>query len=785
MKIVKPILITVATIAVLVVLAAVIAPPVAKRYIVNHSKGMVGRQINLRGLYANVFTGYTRLTGFELLDTNDRDRFVAFDTLVVKVSLFRLLANELRINRIRLVNPDIQVWQKGEMFNFSDLLQAPDATQDTTVINAEAVTTASNTPADTRQDSATSVAASTDTPMAIALNNISIVGGHIAYNDRLVGSEWHLNDLQLEIPGVYFSGQNTDIGLNLNFREGGSLHTSMQYNLEAGAYTLRLQLNDFAIDNTLPYLQQSLNVNQVKGLLSADLYLAGNTAHALDITVKGTTALRQFRLTDAADQDIFAAGEFAVDIAAINPEKQQFRFNTLSLKDFSSRFDLYKESNTFSRLLKDAGADTTAKAETGITREDNAPARNTGPAPDFFIGNLSVDNAAFVYNDHTLHEPFRFNLGNIRMSAHNLTLNGKNRVDIKSTLDNGGTISLTWNGQPDDPSNQTINLQIKNLDLKQFTPYSLQYFGYPMTQGVLAFSSINDIRNNNLDGRNKLDIYRCEVDKKRKDPKPEFNIPLRTALYIIKDMNDHIKMDLPVKGNIQSPSFSYKKIIIRTLSNLLLKVAVSPFSFLANSLGLSYHELKDIPFEVYQSDFTPEQFDRINQLTAVLKAKPEMTLALQQYYNPAQGEQTLALFQAQKSYYLQTHPEVSDSTLQAIDYVRITEISPKDPAFAAYVASRVAPELQSADLNTQLLSLTPPETLQSQVAMLARLRDQKLKSYLLHQGLDEKNIRLGSVSADSLANYSGKNRYTFQLTFGDEELPETTADDPGTTTEEP
>lgn len=748
MKILKPIGITVATLGVLLIIAAIIAPPVAKHYIVKHSKEMIGRQINIDGLYANIFTGYTRITGFELLDTNDRDRFVSFDSLVVKLSLFRLLANELKVNRIRLVHPDIQVWQKGSDFNFSDLLQnSPD-----TVISDSPQT---DTLAETE-------------PMAIALNNIAIVGGNLSYQDLLVGSQWNTNDIQLYIPGVYFSGKNTDIGLNLNFSEGGSLHTNMQYNLEAGSYLLSLQLNDFAIDNLLPYLQQSLNVGQIKGLLSADLQLQGNTAHALDITVKGSTGLKQFRLTDLHEKDILSAGELALNIATINPEKQQFRFEDIRIQDLKSAFDLYPQSNTFSQLLKSDTLHNTAPAE------DVPQADTVQDAPDFFIHEFSVDNASFTFQDHTLHEPFHFAIHDICINASDFTFSGNNQVSIKSSLENGGTIALNWSGRLDDISNQDLNLFIKNLDLKLFSPYSIQYFGYPLQNGVLAFSSINNIRNHYLDGRNKLDIYRCEVDKKRRDIRAEINIPLRTALYIIKDVNDKIKMDLPVKGNINSPSFSYKKIIFKTLTNLLIKVAVSPFSFIAHSLGLSSHDLKDIPFDIYRADFTPEQFSLINQLATIIKAKPEMILELQQKYNPAQAEQALAIFQAQKAYYLTTHPEIRDTTLQAIDYVRITEISTKDPAFQAYITAQVPSEIQTTDLNTQILALIPMEELSKQTEILAKLRDQKLKDYLLLQGLTEKNIRIESVQTDSLVNYKGKNCYTFQLTLEDElPLPET------------
>ncbi|RHV94277.1 hypothetical protein DXA95_08995 [Odoribacter sp. OF09-27XD] len=47
MKILKPIVVTLSAILVLLILATIIAPPVAKNYIIKHSKEMIGRQINI------------------------------------------------------------------------------------------------------------------------------------------------------------------------------------------------------------------------------------------------------------------------------------------------------------------------------------------------------------------------------------------------------------------------------------------------------------------------------------------------------------------------------------------------------------------------------------------------------------------------------------------------------------------------------------------------------------------------------------------------------------------
>lgn len=745
MKIIKPLIITLSTLIVILVIITFITPPIAKNYIVKHSKEMIGRQIHIEGLYANIFTGFARIKGFQLLERNDRDTFVAFDTLQVKMSLFHLLANEIRINQISLANPRINLQQKGANFNFDDLLTLGQA--DSTAINTGTDTT---------------VSTGTDN-MAIALYNITISGGHIVYNDLLRNSVWQMNDFGLQIPGVYFSGQSTDVGINLNFTDGGHLQTAIRYDMQAGNYDLKIALGNFSISPFRPYLTDFMNISSIQGILNTNLNIKGSTEHVTDLSLEGNIGLSAFSLKDSDNKQVLGTDSLSIDIQKINLGQNIFHFGNIAVNGIQALTELYPQSNTFSQLMKSAPADTTQPITT--------PVADTASAPDmdFRIDNFRINNSSFVFNDNTLHTPFSFSLENINMLAEHLTLNGKNKAKINSTLKNGGTINITWEGKLDDISNTDLMLNIKNLDLKTFTPYSLQYFGYPLTKGILSFTSINDIRNNILDGRNTLNIAQCEVANKQKHPKPEYNIPLKTALYLIKDVNDQIKIALPVQGNISSPEFSYKKIIFKTLTNLLVKVAVSPVNFLANSLGFSPDKLKNIPFEAIQNDFTPEQLTQITQLSEIIKAKPEMTLVMEQFINLHQSKSTLAQLYVKKNYYLQLHPEKTNESLQPIDYSKILEIDSKDLKFLNYVKAQVSEELKGAYLEEQILSLADTDQLSQLTQLLVNRRNQALESYLIRQGVPTRSIRISTAPEDKLSSYNGKNQYTVNLIFqGDE-----------------
>ena len=200
-------------------------------------------------------------------------------------------------------------------------------------------------------------------------------------------------------------------------------------------------------------------------------------------------------------------------------------------------------------------------------------------------------------------------------------------VDVR--MQKTGSAKLRWEGTLDDMNNQNITLWLTNLDLRDFGPYCEHYTAYPLTKGNLTFRSQNVIRNRYLDGTNHLDMFEPKVDKKRREIKAEMNIPLKQGLYVLKDKKGHVKMNLPVKGSLDSPEFSYRKIVLKAIGNVLLKVVTAPFSFLSgNKENLEY-----INIDPLQYVFTSEQYASLDKIAQALQDKPEMHIVLTQRVN--------------------------------------------------------------------------------------------------------------------------------------------------------
>ncbi len=711
----------------LLLVVALIVSPVAKWYIEKNSKELVGRVVTMDKLRVNIFTGSLRIVNFDIREQNEKESFVKFDTLAVKVKLFDFLRHKVTVQKVHLINPNINIWQKDSVFNFTDIINkfsSPDTiAQDTTP----------------------------STPWEIGIYDIQLRSGDAFYRDLAIGSKWDIKDLSLNIPGVYFSGKTTDIGFKLAFADGGTLASKLKYDIEKSIFDLHIDLDKFTLAGVLPYMQQSMRVSSIDGLLETHLDIMGDLNHIVNsLAVKGTVALTNLDLKDEQKELLLSANRIFVDIASISLQDSKYALNEFSTQGMATQFIMMKDStNNFSRLVKEsepaaqpAAEDTTSSAPMQLT-----------------IAKLDLSGSNIHVEDRALQVPFAYDLKDFSMKAADFNPDKNNKIDIQGKVGSTGIANINWNGNFNDLSNLDLKINFSHVALKDFTPYSLEYTAYPISNGLLKLSSQNIIRNNMLKGTNGLNIYKCTVDKARKDITPVMKVPLRAALYILKDRNEEIKIELPIEGNINSPEFSYKKIILKTLANLLVKVALSPFDALSKSMGFNPEQLETIEITSTQDEFTSIQYDKFTQLSNILVAKPELQLSMQQYidYNKAVKDFSMQLLKTR--YYTSIHSENTDTVAVATAAMQITDT---DPALVIFADAQLAATPVTGDIYTKAQTLYKTQAMQK-IDALAAKRNQLFVDYMGGLKIAPASLKVQTIPADSA--YTGKDMYKTNLTL--------------------
>lgn len=736
-KSLKILIIVASSIVTLLIITAVSISPIVKNYVEKHSRELVGRTMKMDKLSINIFTGGVKIENFVIYEQNDTGKFVAFDMFKTKIRLLPLLSSKCIIQRIQLSGAEVKISQRGDTFNFDDI-----------IAHFAADSTASPESDDT------------PTQWEIGIYNIAIDSSAILYKDLIVGSDWDINHMNLKIPGVYFSGKSTDVGLNLNFTSGGALRTDLKYDIEKKSYNLKLSLTNFSMEGLLPYLQQSMNINKIAGALDTEITVVGNTDHVMDFDLNGEAKLHNLLIEDNQGRKVIAVAGAQAMVENFNISKENFLFNKISADNVSTDFEVYKDGkNNFSDLMKSG--------------PEQAPTDSTTAADNsmnILIGELSVANSQITYTDLTLIKPFTYKVSDISLTAVNVNPAAHNNtIDISATMQNQGTAKIKWTGNLTGTTNHNIRIILANIDLTQFSPYSLQYFGYPIHDGTLNFTSQNIIINSMLNGTNKLNIYKCELAKKDKQVKPEYSVPLRVGLYILKDKRERIDLDLPIKGNVNSPEFSYKKIVIKALVNVLVKVAAAPVSFLANAMGLGGDKLQSIAINSMQHQFDSEQYAKLHELAVIIKTKPEMTLTLHQELNYTDALADYSLANLKMALYLKNNPDKQEK-IELIDIDAMMNTDTKSQELIAYADTLLITKGLpiSGNIQSKAVALFS-QNAEQQIAEGMMARNTLLYSHMTTKlGLPEKAFTITSQPLDSMKLYKGKSQYTVGMNMGAE-----------------
>ena len=731
-------LIVLAALIVIVFAALKVAPGIAKNYIVNHSEEIIGRKMKIENVEFSPFSFTVTVDDFAIYEPDGTTPFVAFEKFRINVNPTHLIKKEISVSEIYLKGLYTRVAQKGDKFNFSDILDkfATDSTADSTTAKEEAAKTA---PAiDSAQ--ALNLDPNEMIGFSVAVENITLEKGNIIYEDLKVGSKIHIQDFSVAIPAVYFSNKDTDIGVNLKFANGGDLGVKVQFNMKTQDFGVNVTLNKLALSVAKPYLNDFIKYKDFEGSLGANLNVAGNVNNVLSSNVSGTVSVDGIKLTETSGKTL-GVSHVGVGIAKANLNEMDFRVDSVIVNGAFAHLDLFKNGKTnIDVLLEPLSNPAKAEPADSTENEESKTAEKSKPLKAV-IKKLQVANTNVTATDHTPKQTFNYKVSNIAVNGSNINFNTPCTINVSAAFPEGGVLNLKYKGALSDIGTMDAYISVKNLALKHFSPYSHHYTGYPISSGTMAFASENKMNDWNIDSKNTIDIYNIDVADKDGNTDPEFTVPMKVGLYILKDKDDKIEFDVPVKGNVQDPEFSYLKIVWQTVMNLLIKVALSPLKIVGNvastgagAIGIDLGKNDEIYIDPLASSFTSEQFAKAQKMVEVLAKDKKLKLNFVQNFNMKKTVEAYKTHKLKTDFYKATQ---NKTTLNELDEKAIVAIEDKDSAYAAYAAEH-AKELDR-------------KTMEKEILAMAEARNQELLKTLQQQpGVTKKNLTITTAPRGSL-----------------------------------
>ena len=376
----KPIKITLIVLGSLILLyfiALLVGPKIARGYIEDHSKEMIGRTITIKNIFLNPFTYKLDIDTLAIMETDDKTRFVGFDKFSININPLKLFTRTLDISDINMKALYVRVNQHGERFNFSSILDH--LAQKDSIYYAEHPD--EKKAKDNTAKTVAEIAAAL--PVRVCLHDIVFEKGNIIYQDTKIGSKFHLKDFSINIPMVYLEDNATDVDLALKFADGGDLKLKVDANMATYNYNLNVNLHRFALSCIKPYLNDYISYKDFAGFLSADLAINGNINKILASNVKGKVTLDKVDLVENSGGKL-GAENIVVGINKANLVDNEYLIDSVIVDGAYARVDLYKSGKTnFDALLAPMNKNA-PKADSSAT--EAAPAESAGCRCDPWAG---------------------------------------------------------------------------------------------------------------------------------------------------------------------------------------------------------------------------------------------------------------------------------------------------------------------------------------------------------------------------------------------------------------
>lgn len=570
-------------------------PPIAKAYVKKHSNEFIGREIKIGEFKWNIATLNITLKDVQVMEDDKSTEFAGFDYMNVKVSPLALITGTAKLEHFTLKGLRATVVQSGDRFNFTSIIEylAKKAESDSTAIPDSTITETASKDTTNATDTLEAFIYTNpvpELPLDVEIHNIDISDVSLHYKDLQKGMELNVAKAGIHIPTVFLDANSTEVNIDAEFKEGGKVDLAVKFAIANGNFDVNLNIDKFALSNAFTIARTIVQIDSISGNLSLGVETSGSLNDPLASDIKGFVKLEDFALREKAGGR-YSISHFETAYQGVNLKTMKFPIDYVKLSGVNGHFDMFKNGKTnIDQLLKNDSPTATSDTSTVAIGTDTA---QTVPAtvstdvestkqdlPDFKLNKLEVSNITFTLNDYTLVRPLHYTVNNVSVIGKDISMKSAN-IKAHVGFQESGTLDLTFNGIPEQLmtmkiTNASVNVDLKNMALKPLSPYSIHYTGYPLSAGTINVDSKSTIVENKLTSKNSVLIDKINVADKDKSIEPEFSVPMKVGLYILKDRHDQIKIDMPVEGSIDDPQFSVIKVVWKTFCNLMVKVALTP-----------------------------------------------------------------------------------------------------------------------------------------------------------------------------------------------------------------
>ena len=493
---------------ILMVVVLMFLSPITKYLIERYDEQYTGRQIEMKDLTLDIFNGRIIFTDLKVYEKGSHDIFFSAHQFYIGMRpLKAVLHQEYEITALSLSRFYIQISQKGSHFNFDDLTQLGKDTS-----------TAEQTPPPAE-------------PVKWWVNKIQLKNGHIIYKDELVKTTQEIETLNISSPGLSYNNADMQFLTDFRLNKTGLVKADFKMNNQSMKYALVVNIQQLPLESFYNYLTEFIRLKALKGSISTAFQARGSFRQSNDLAFHGNLSLDNLDVTDILGSRLASIKQLEIIADSVNLQNSQFKLSSIKLLEPYVKVELYDNGTNFDRLLV---PDSTAQTSGTRTTATVANASKTNIfidianyiksiATDFILNSYSADkvcltNGQVDYEDFTLGERFHAKLDSLTILSDRISSN-HDRISalVKTHINSEGRLDVEISTNPKDFLEMDLGMNVKNVPITMFNPYTRYYLAYPFEKGGINFNTATGVdAKHKLKSDNHLLVGQVNVGKKDK-----------------------------------------------------------------------------------------------------------------------------------------------------------------------------------------------------------------------------------------------------------------------------
>jgi hypothetical protein len=638
-------------------------PTFIKSYAINNSKELLGRQIDIGKIKYNYFSSTAKVYDFKMFEQNGTDVFTTFDTLIVNIEPYRFLFNEKVVEQFYIKGLMVKTVMQDSTFSFDDLIAFHSEPED-------------------------SIPKEDQEPFKFSISNIELKDSNFFFDNKNVGRETHIEDFSFVIPHIgWDQEEKSNADVKFNFKNGGYFQSALNVNPVDGEFDALITVKDLELHPFYEYVLEYAEINNFKGRLNSQIKIEGNTSEVINAIVSGHVDVSDFMMTDKNDKAFLKVNRIDCNLKRIDYANSLYVLDSLKFREPYVYFEMDSITNNFFKTFKrDPNGDSIADTTNVEQHTDSI----SSSAMYYAINNLNITEGIMDYSDNLTGERFDYHLNKIKMDSDGISSTA-DWVTIYSDmlLNNRGTLNAKLGYNPLDLDNVNLDLTIEKFLLSDINLYSQYYTGHSILLGDFYYYSKSIISNADIVSENNLLVKNVEVSNEKNGL---FSLPLKFALFILKDKNGDVNLEIPVRGDLNDPEISIGKIIWTTFKKRITGAATNPVNSLALLVDVDPKDYEELKFSYTDSIPSEEQFLKLDKLLEIETKKEGLKIELIHFVDPKLQREAIALSELGKQFFKDTEK----------DYLK------DETGFESYLRTKVGDD--SITVNEAALQLIKPDT---------------------------------------------------------------------------